>query len=145
MYGRPIARGTHGGRRQIWLPLSSAALFAAALGEPGFFWGARASSPAPAWRLLLYGWEAIGHGYIEWLANPALVASWVLAFAGRRSASIGAAGIALALMLVFLTRHTLELPAGATALAYGAGYWLWLASALLMLLAQRPWNPKVPS
>jgi len=145
-HGAPIlADAGHSGRRQIWLPAISAALFATALTQPGFLWGQRTLAPAPAWRLLLYGWQAVAHGYIEWLANPALLASWVLALVGRRSPSLGAAGIALALMLVFLSRRTLELPAGPAALAYGAGYWLWLGSALLMLLGPTSLLPREPA
>jgi hypothetical protein len=116
----------------------SMVLFGVALSQPAFFWGSDSSSSGPAGRLLLEGWKGLASGYFEWLANPALLLCWILTLRGNRPPAVASAVLALGLMLVFLCRQTLRLPGGqpgATIVAYGAGYWLWLGSALLMVVA----------
>jgi hypothetical protein len=116
----------------------SIAVFAASLTQPAFYFGQSAapSSGAAAWRLLLEGWRALPRGYIEWSANPILFFSWLLN--GRLPCLGSAAAVtALALMSLFLTRHGFIGPGGRPQIivALGAGYWLWLCSALLMVCA----------
>jgi hypothetical protein len=116
----------------------SIVLFGVALSQPAFFWGGDSSSSGPAGRLLLEGWRGLASGYFEWLANPALLLCWILTLRGKRPQALASALLALGLMLIFLGRQTLRLPGGqpgAAIVAYGAGYWLWLGSALLMVVA----------
>jgi hypothetical protein len=124
--------------RRLALTFISVLLFGAALSQTAFFWGQSAASSGPGWRLLLQGWRAMPGGYVEWLANPALLISWAACASGRRFLAIASACTAVALMLVFLCRRNLETPlsaSGMTVVAYGPGYWLWLGSALLMVVA----------
>lgn len=125
-------------RRRVLLMLMSLLLFGGALTQPAFFLGEGAASSRPGWQLLLRGWNGVPLGYVEWLANPALLVSWATAACAYRRASMASACCAAALMLVFLSRRTLVSAFSASAtpiLCRGAGYWLWLGSALLMVLA----------
>ncbi len=124
------------------LTILSIALFLLALTQPAFFWGQAASSTGPSGRVLLQGWRGLTAGYVEWLANPLLLLTWVLTLRRHRSpslASLISATATVALMLVFLCRQTLRLPSGsadaAAILTYGVGYWLWLVSGLTGLIA----------
>ncbi len=108
-------------------------LFAAALTQPAFYWGPDGSASGPGWLLLLRGWRGLSSGYVEWLANPLLMASWIAAVRGKLPLASGCAGLAAALMLVFAFRHVLA--QNVHIASSGPGYWLWLASALLMTAA----------
>jgi hypothetical protein len=139
-------------RWQISLTAVSIALFCAALTRTAFFWGRGAQSSGPAGRLLLQGWRGLPAGYVEWLANPLLIISWMLALGGVRFHSAVTAWLSVCLMLAFLLRPDLKLPGGhpdATIVSYGPGYWLWLASALLMVIATgdglRIGGPRLPT
>jgi len=131
-------RNNAGRRWQISLTVLSIALFSAALTQPAFFFGQTAASSGPASRLLLEGWRGVPHGYFEWLANPVLLASWIMAFGGRHRGSVATAVLSLALMLAFLYRQMLQLPGGrpdTAIVSHGAGFWLWVGSALAMVIA----------
>jgi hypothetical protein len=124
--------------RRAALTVVSVTLCGAALSQTAFFWGHNPASSGPGWRLLLQGWRGVPRGYVEWLANPALLISWGACLYGRRFLAMTSACGAVVLMLVFLCRRNLEIPisaAGMTVVAYGAGYWLWLGSALVMVVA----------
>jgi len=115
--------------------LLSILLFAVALTQTAFLLGAEARPSASAGRLLLQGWRGLGHGYVEWLANPVMLAGWLLAITGQRRLAAAAALAALALMLVFACRVMLNMPlAGHTSAVTSlrAGYWLWVGSALTL-------------
>jgi hypothetical protein len=141
------------GDEQWWSRVSltalSIAVFGAALTQPALFFGDSPTSSGPAWRMLLSGWRAVPHGYVEWCANPALFLSWAAAFPGRRPRlSLAAACASAALMLMFLFRRILTVPSAGTALtitSHGSGYWLWLGSALLMVVAARGLSRDRPS
>jgi hypothetical protein len=110
-------------------------LFAAALTQVAFHWGPDAASSGPGWRLLLRGWQGLGAGYPEWLANPLLLVSWLGTFGQLRRTSAVCAAAAAALMLVFPFRTSLAPFQGGPNLhdiTPGPGYWLWLASAVVM-------------
>ena len=89
--------------------------------------------------LLMVGWMGVMLGYVEWLANPLLLWSWIASYFNRPRASGLAALCAFGLALMFLRRH--DLPKGDQSggtmaiLSLGPGYWLWLASALIMVVA----------
>lgn len=115
----------------------SGLLFAAALTQVAFHWGPEAASSGPGWRLLLRGWQGLAAGYLEWLANPFLMVSWLSALGHLRRAAGTCGVIAVVLMLVFPFRESLTIPHGGLAapvnhISPGPGYWLWLASAVVM-------------
>jgi hypothetical protein len=88
-------------------------------------------------RVLLQGWRAPLHGYVEWLANPLLIIGWIATLRGYGRVAQATAWATVAAMLGFLFRHKLPLPGGGAITSYGPGYWLWVLSGLTLLLAQR--------
>jgi hypothetical protein len=90
-------------------------------------------------QLFMVGWMGVMFGYVEWLANPLLLWSWIASYFNRPRASGLAALCAFGLTLMFLRRHYLHSghqSGGTTAiLSLGPGYWLWLVSAFIMLVA----------
>jgi len=66
-----------------------------------------------------------------------LLAAWVFSFAGKSKIALLLGIAASALILAFLFRHTIvasEAPTYAKIIGYGAGYWLCLTSAGLMIV-----------
>src|SRR5919204_3557082 len=93
---------------------------------------------APGFYLLLLGLIGVFDGIFEWLANPVLLAAWIFSFAGKNKIAFLLGVLASALMLAFLFRHTIitnEAGHYAKIIGYGPGYWLWLTSALLMIVS----------
>jgi hypothetical protein len=93
---------------------------------------------SPGFYLLLLGPIGLFAGVFEWLANPMLLTAWVFSFAGRNKIALLLGIGASALMLAFLFRHTIiasEAPTYKKIIGYGAGYWLWLTSAGLMIVS----------
>lgn len=93
---------------------------------------------SPAFYSLLLGPIGLFAGIFEWLANPVLVAAWVFSFAGKNKIALLLGIVASALMLAFLFRHTIiasEAPTYAKIIGHGAGYWLWLTSAGLLVVS----------
>jgi hypothetical protein len=93
---------------------------------------------SPAFYLLLLGPFGVFYGIFEWLANPVLLAAWVFSFAGKNKIALLLGVVASALMLAFLFRHTTvasEAPTYAKIIGYGAGYWLWLTRAGLVMVS----------
>jgi hypothetical protein len=77
-------------------------------------------------------------GYFEWLANPVLLAAWIFSFAGKNKVALLLGILSAALMFAFLFRHMMiasEAPTYEKIVGYGAGYWLWLTSAGLMIVS----------
>jgi hypothetical protein len=78
-----------------------------------------------------------------WMANPVLIVTWILYLRGRRSAALITALTALGLTLCFLSVESVLGPGPAgvnvedfemrTIIAYGTGYWLWVASAAVLV------------
>ena len=89
--------------------------------------------------LFAVGWMGVMVGYVEWLANPLLLWSWIASYFNRPRISGFAALCALGLALMFLLRH--DLPSGHQSgetlaiVSRGPGYWLWLVSILIMVIA----------
>lgn len=92
-----------------------------------------------SYEVLEAGALGIFKGYIEWFANPLLLWSWLASYFNRPRASGLAAIVALGLALVFLRRYELiwstESYLTAQILKIGPGYWLWLTSTLIMIIA----------
>jgi len=88
--------------------------------------------------LLLIGWLGLFDRYYEWLANPALLATWILmSFRASRVLSLIAGFISLGFALSFLREKRFPLDeAGNIGKigSYAMGYWLWLSSIALALI-----------
>ena len=90
----------------------------------------------------------IFYGVLAWLANPLLLLSWILCLTDELRAAFIASAAALLLAMSFLLHSTIvasEAPTYEAVTGYGLGYWLWLASMLIMAvgtlrfyLASRP-------
>jgi hypothetical protein len=119
------------------ITLLSVIVFAASLTQNCFYTEAHIPGPPPpGWYLLLIGLIGVFDGYLEWLANPVLLAACVFSFAGKNKIALLLGILASAFMVAFLFRHTFV--AGEyhyKMIGYGAGYWLWLTSAGLMIVS----------
>jgi hypothetical protein len=97
--------------------------------------------PAPSAAVAFFmGWLGMITGNFEWLANPALLFSWIAALRRRIIPSLISASLSVLLIVSFLRRAEVvyygdNVDRHAVIQAYGPGYWLWLASALLMVLS----------
>jgi hypothetical protein len=118
--------------------LTSIGLFCLCLLGDGFYSHAsRPDSAVSGWQLFLFGWSAIPHGGVAWLANPVIGVAWVLFSLKHPGRSAGLAVLALALMISFLfeSKVTSIYSETSTVVAdCGLGYWLWVASAFALLL-----------
>jgi len=121
------------------ITLVSVIVFAASLTQNGFYTETHSPKPPPSsWYLLLIGLIGVFDGYFEWLANPVLLAAWVFSFAGKNKAALLLGILASAFMVAFLFRHAMiasEAPTYEKIVGYGAGYWLWLTSAGLVIVS----------
>lgn len=75
---------------------------------------------------------------LSWLANPALFVAWIFLFREERKLGLAGASIApiFAALPLFMTEIVTNEGGVATAIdGYDAGYWLWLASTMMMLIA----------
>jgi len=123
---------------KIWKVVlgSSVALFVACLTQDGYY----IDDPdprkwSPGWGLLLFGWMGLLSGTVAWLANPLLFASWVfLAMSKFRAAFYLALGAFLIAMSFLLNSEVISStkPDYSKIVGYGIGYWLWIASALIL-------------
>jgi hypothetical protein len=90
---------------------------------------------SPAWGLLVFGWMGLLSGTFAWLANPLLFGSWVLlAMSKYRVAfylSLGALLFAVSFLLHSEVISSTK-PSYSKIVGYGIGYWLWIASALIL-------------
>src|SRR5262249_18452604 len=86
---------------------------------------------------LVLMWKYHTLGLASWLANPLLAAAWVCYAIDRSRTAALLSGAALTLILCFLSIDQVPFgPKGADVpvIDYGAGYWLWLASAAIILV-----------
>ncbi|WP_454858179.1 hypothetical protein [Rhizobium binxianense] len=134
----PTRARAHPAIAEWTLLIVSLLLYALCLAQPAYRSGvAGRLEVTPGWLALLTGWMAVTSGMIAWLANPLLLASWVLVAFQRRAALFTAAA-AMLLALSFLLHEQIMVdeagnygPLGHD----GAGYWCWLASIGLTLCA----------
>jgi hypothetical protein len=119
-----------------WL---SIALFVLCLSCDGYYIeGQNPRAWAPSWGLLLIGWSGLFYGTFSWLANPALFAAWFMFYRRRYWRATICGLIAAVLMLSFLLTKTIvssEAPTYSRVIGHGIGYWLWVASAFVLLSA----------
>ncbi|EFL89651.1 hypothetical protein [Ahrensia sp. R2A130] len=111
------------------------ALFLACLFMDGFYTAtANPRDWSPGWGALTAGWMS---GALAWWANPVLLASWLgFPFSKIVSAILALGSLALALSF-FGTESVMVNSAGTVAAVtgIGPGYWVWLASMVVTILA----------
>lgn len=94
---------------------------------------------APSLALFLMGWMGMLVGMFWWLANPALIASWFMfSYRSTRPFALVPALLALLISLSFMLCG--QFPEGTSGkfiriTGYGPGYWLWIASIAVMVVA----------
>lgn len=117
-----------------YLLLGTVILFTASLTQKAY---CTASACSDSVMVFLLGWAALlsgGAGFC-WLANPLLIAAWVMLRRNLRSAmflSMFAALLALSFLL-FDTVLDNENGQNQTINTYRLGYWLWVGSSVIML------------
>ncbi len=88
---------------------------------------------------LLFGWvEIFDSGYSAWLANPLWLISCILLLARSKMYCRLVAVLALAVSLSFLLYDVVlvnEAGSKSEIIRYGIGYWLWVASFVLLCAA----------
>ena len=87
--------------------------------------------------LLEVGWLGFMMGDFSWWANPLILLSWIGFGANKPKFAVITSALAVLLILTFTLHTTVILGEDgvpAKILGYGAGYWLWLASAFIMLI-----------
>jgi hypothetical protein len=97
----------------------------------------------PGWSILLFGWMSIplapdSLANLAWLANPALVVAWVATLAREKAFAIAASAVALALAASFMLARDVVTNSGGFSFpitGYRMGYWVWLASMTVALIA----------
>jgi hypothetical protein len=141
---------------------TSIILFLASLGEPVLYLaGARRLPWGYGLDALLFGW----FGFLDdaasmsgWCANITMLLGWIFAWRRMPRTAGAMAAVAIVLMIQFHAKHTIMLRDERGVVEriaeFGAGYWLWLASAVVLGFAacalagwgirggQRPADPK---
>jgi hypothetical protein len=116
--------------------VGSILLFLASLTQDAYYLaGDNPEAWAASWGLLLIGWMGVYFGVFAWLANPLLLLSWMLFLRRKFGAAFVGSAAALLFALSFLLHSTIvasEAPTYEPVTGYGLGYWLWLASMLIM-------------
>ncbi len=116
--------------------MGSVLLFLGSLTQDAYYLaGDNPEAWSASWGLLLIGWMGVFFGVFAWLANPLLVLSWLLCLRGKQGAALIVSIAAVLFALSFLLHSTIiasEAPTYRAVTGYGVGYWLWLASMLIM-------------
>jgi hypothetical protein len=121
------------------LVATSIGVFLLSLMLPGFHYaGADPSSGMAGIQLVAIGWVAVAAGIFAWLGNPLLLTAWVCFFLRKTALSATFSALAMLAMLEFLIHLNEKLQSmsnspPSTIAACGPGYYLWLASSVLML------------
>lgn len=111
----------------------SVILFAASLTQDAFCVSGICSD-WPGWSILLFG--VLGHS--SWFANPLLLASWIAALFSRRLPALILALAAIGLAGSFMFETTVitnEAGMANPVTGLREGYWLWLASIGMAVIA----------
>lgn len=96
--------------------------------------------------ILGFGWLSLGHGFasIAWLANPALFVAWISILARLKTVALATSLSAFALAASFLLARNVITNEGLVPVpitGYRIGYWLWLASTGVAVVAAKRINP----
>jgi hypothetical protein len=132
--------GVSRARERISLALfwTSVGLYALCLATDGFYVdGQNPRAWSPGWGELIAGWIPVMEGTLAWLANPLLFLGWGTFRSRQPFVALLSSCAALALMSSFLLVKTVmvsEAPTYARVSGYGAGYWLWMLSALSLII-----------
>lgn len=117
----------------------SVGLFAIAMTQDAYYIDAEDPAAwASSWILLTAGWVGIFDGVFAWLANPLIAMAWGFYLARKHRAGAWSAAAATILALSFLMHAQIissSAPTYSTITGYGLGYWLWIASAASVLVA----------
>lgn len=144
--GMPLQR-----RLQLGLIASGAILYALCLTQPTWcYW----RDPQSTVELCVSGWANLAYGIFglgasaanrTWLANPLLLLSSLAVFWSPRPFAIcaGVAALAVAVSFAFMHEVTYQENGGPNAIhGLRAGYWLWLASMVPVIVAALLPRPK---
>jgi hypothetical protein len=135
-------------RPQATVCVISLCIFLLALTQNGYYLDhVPRDAWAPGWGEFAFGWLSLFSGTIAWLGNPLLIASWITLYRNRVKASAILALLALAVMLSFLLNKKIifnEAGSESRISGYGLGYWLWVTSALVVVLGTC-FIPKAPN
>ncbi len=126
---------------RLTLLIVSIVIFCISLTNDGFYID-RPSNPrawAPGWAELMLGWILVPGGIIAWLANPLLFFGWML-LANKllAPASTIVTALAICIALSFLLHKeiiTSEAGNVSAVTGYGSGYYLWIGSMVVAMLA----------
>lgn len=125
-------------RSPVKVCVCSICIFVLALTQNGFYLDRVGRDAwAAGWGEFVFGWISLFSGTVAWLGNPLLIASWVFLFRKKTSWAAGLAFLALLFMLSFLlNQRIVDSEAGTSTKisGYGLGYWLWLSSAVVVVL-----------
>ncbi|WP_176042717.1 hypothetical protein [Burkholderia stabilis] len=120
------------GRAARALLAASLLLYLVAMFTAPFRTGAPQPHPwADGWQVLLTGWMGVFAGIYAWLANPLVLAAWLLTVKRHRTQAVVLAVLALLVGASFLTQHRILVnEAGDVEPVHldAIGYWCWLAS-----------------
>jgi hypothetical protein len=123
-------------RYMFWL---SVALYLACLTQDGYFIaGNNPRAWSPAIGLLLVGWLGLSQAVFSWLANPFMILAWFSYWKLKPGRALTCSAIAFLFMVRFLfEKRVLSDENGRTSAitGYGLGYWLWIASAVVLMAA----------
>jgi hypothetical protein len=94
----------------------------------------------PGWAALVFGALLVGatDANTVWLANPLLAVAWLCIWLDQRWVALAFALGALALALAFMSFKMVVTNEGGVPLAvtgYSTGYWVWIASMVLTVVA----------
>jgi hypothetical protein len=121
-------------RHLTWL---SIALFVLCLTQDGYYIAGRNPRAwSPAIGLLLLGWIGLSEHAFAWIANPLMFLAWFFAWKSKPGRALVLSGLALVFMASFLSEKRIlsDENGGTSAITgYGPGFWLWLASAAVMM------------
>jgi hypothetical protein len=119
---------------KIWRAISIGA-FVLCMLMPGY---SAEGSNYYGWFLLLFGFCDLPSGEISWLANIALLLSWITLHRDVRFIPLAGAVVAIILALTFATKDTAWVYSWAhnyAAFSLQAGYYVWVASMVFAAVA----------
>lgn len=125
--------------REQWLLWVSIALYVASLSQETFCASGNCSG-WPGYGILLFGILGIGGSLanVTWIANPILFLSWLFIWQRDRRLSLAFSGAALIVAAAFMLMPNVVNNEGGVAVPITGlrlGYWLWLASMVVAVLA----------
>lgn len=100
--------------------------------------------------LLVLGWLGLIQGQWAWLANPLLLAGWMLLLFRRPRAALAVAVLALAVACLTFTAKGQQFPHDEGDVSHMSllrplfGFYLWAASIALTVLAASLWPRRIP-